>query len=144
MKPLLPALMIAGCATASAEPPPSLDWLTGCWQSPSGAMREVWSTPEGGHLFGYNVAVADGAVGFFEQMRVDPGPPAVFNAYPAGAGPSPFTEIERGASSIVFANAEHDYPQRIAYTLGDPGLRARISLIDGSQPRDFVFEPCPS
>ena len=52
--------------------------------------REVWSGSEDGYYFGYSIVLKDGHAVFFEQMRVDPAPLPVFNAYPEGNGPSPF------------------------------------------------------
>ena len=144
MKRLAFILLLAGCASAPspAGEAHSLDWLTGCWESEDGSYREVWSQPEHGFLFGYAVSLQDDTVTFFEQTRIEPGPPAVFNAYPAGAGPSLFTERARTETSIEFANPEHDYPQVVAYRKTDQGLAAHISLADGSDPRDFVFHLC--
>tara|TARA_R110000782_G_scaffold130410_1_gene222092 strand:- start:2328 stop:2774 length:447 start_codon:yes stop_codon:yes gene_type:complete len=144
VKRLAVLFLLAGCSTAttSAGEAHSLGWLTGCWESEDGSYREVWSSPEHGYLFGYAVSLEDNAVTFFEQTRIAPGPSAVFNAYPAGEGPSPFTERARTRASIEFANAEHDYPQVVAYRQTDQGLAARISLADGSDARDFAFVPC--
>jgi hypothetical protein len=127
VKRLAVLLLLAGCSTAttSAEEEHSLGWLTGCWESEDGIYREVWSSPEHGFLFGYAVSLQDDAVTFFGQTCIEPGPPAVFNAYPAGAGPSPFTERARTGTSIKFANAEHDYPQVVAYWKTGRGLAGR-------------------
>ncbi len=144
MKRLALILLLAGCASApaSAGKMPPLDWISGCWESGDASYREVWSSSEQGYFFGYAVSLQDNAVSFFEQTRIAPGPPAVFNAYPAGQGPSLFTERARTETSIEFANAEHDYPQVVAYWKTDLGLSARISLSDGSDQRDFAFVPC--
>jgi len=146
MKRLAILILLAGCNTVSAEPHAAaapLDWLTGCWESADRSYREIWSPPEQGYFFGYAVTLKDGSVSFFEQMRIDPGSPAMFNAYPAGIGPSPFPEKARTGASITFANPDHDYPQVIAYRTTEAGLSARISLPDGLNARDFDFVPCP-
>ena len=88
------------------------------------------------------MTLKDGSVSFFEQMHITSSQPNVFNAYPAGIGPSPFSESERTGGSITFANPEHDYPQLIAYRTIEAGLAARISSSDGSNVRDFDFIPC--
>lgn len=138
-------VLLAGCTSISAADEPEaskLDWLTGCWQSESGETREIWSQSEGGYYFGYSVVMQDDQVVFFEQMRIDPATPPVFNAYPAGAGPSAFPAIEIGEETITFANAEHDYPQKIRYWRDGAALRAQISLIDGDRPGSFDYLPC--
>ena len=79
----LSACTALSIADETGEPDPNrLDWLTGCWQSESGDTREVWSASEDGYYFGYAVSLQDGAVVFFEQMRIDPSAMPVFNAYP--------------------------------------------------------------
>jgi hypothetical protein len=82
--------------------------LTGCWESRDSSYREIWSQSEQGHFFGYAVTLTDGSFSFFEQMRIDPGQPAVLNAYPGGIGPSPLPESTRTGASIIFVNPEHD------------------------------------
>ena len=144
MKRLAYLLLIAGCASApSSAREASLDWLTGCWENADGSYREIWSPSEQGYYFGYAVSLKDGVVSFFEQTRIDSGQPAVFNAYPAGKGPSPFPEISRTDASISFAEPAHDYPQLIVYRKTETGLSALISLEDGSNAQDFDFVPCP-
>ena len=146
MKRIIQTSLFLGACTSitQAEPasPAQLDWLTGCWQSGDGSTREVWSVSEGGYLFGYSVVFDKSDAIFFEQMRIDPAEPPVFNAYPRGEGPSAFAAIVQTDTSIVFANAEHDYPQKIKYWQDGVGLKATISLIDDSQAAAFNFAPC--
>ena len=138
-------ILLSACASPpSADPIPTnqFDWLTGCWQSDDGNTREVWSRSEGGQYFGYSVVFQETEAVFFEQMRIDPGETPTFNAYPRGAGPSSFPATETKEQAVIFANAEHDYPQRIHYWREGDELRATISKIDGSNPGDFTFVPC--
>ncbi len=139
-------LLLSACATTSADVPDNdpLSWLTGCWQSEDGSAREIWSVSEGGYLFGYAVSFRGTAVSFFEQMRIDPGDPPVFSAYPRGEGPSAFPAIELGDKTITFANAGHDYPQKIRYWREGGELKATISLIDDTQVGQFEYQPCTS
>lgn len=138
-------ILLSACAsTPSAAPNPSdqFDWLTGCWQSEDGSTRETWSSSEGGFYFGYSVVYQDGQAVFFEQMRIDPGETPTFNAYPRGDGPSPFPAMELAEETVTFANAEHDYPQKIRYWRTGDRLRATISKFDGSQANAFAFIAC--
>ena len=142
---LLACLMCA-CATpldADETNQSRLDWLTGCWQSQDGSTREIWSASEDGYYFGYSVVFSEGQAVFFEQMRIDPAEPPVFNAYPRGEGPSAFPAIAQTESSVTFANAAHDYPQKIQYARQGNALTAIISLIDDSRPGHFNYAPCP-
>lgn len=138
-------IFLSACASAQSAAPDisdQFDWLTGCWQSEDGSSRETWSTSEDGYYFGYSVVYQDGQAVFFEQMRIDPGETPTFNAYPRGAGPSSFPASELTGSDVTFANAEHDYPQKIRYWRDGDRLRATISMFDGSQANDFVFATC--
>ena len=143
---LFSLFILAGCVSVQpAEPSPPehpLGWLTGCWQSESGMSREVWSSPETGYLFGYALTLDQGGISFFEQMRIQPGPLYVFNAYPAGDGPFKFVESEQGDQSVTFINGEHDYPQLIHYERAGDRLVAHIALEDGTNRRDFAYMAC--
>ena len=125
------------------KPSPSFDWLTGCWQETTSATHEVWSRSEGGYLFGYSVSYSGGEPNFFELMHIAPGEPPVLNAYPRGIGPSAFPLILQDENEAVFANAEHDYPQRIHYSRTEGGLTATISRLDESRAITFTFVSCP-
>ncbi len=144
MKRLLLALAFTACAsspqTASAQA--SLDWLSGCWRTADKSYKEVWTKPDAGYFFGYSLTYEAGAVTFFEQARIDPGNPAVFNAYPAGFGPSAFTEDQRAKNFISFANPAHDYPQRITYARDGRRMTATISKDDGSNTQVLEFRRC--
>lgn len=129
-------------AQAQEADPNRLDWLTGCWQGDDKVTREVWSASQDGYYFGYSVVTKDDHVIFFEQMRIDPAPMPVFNAYPAGNGPFPFAAIELTEASVTFANPDHDFPQKIKYWRDGTHLRAVISALDGSRAGDFNFTPC--
>ena len=145
VRSLFALLTLSACAlTAPAqdETTKMLDWLTGCWQSDSGDMREIWSASEGGYYFGYAVSLTSGSVGFFEQMRIEPGAMPTFFAYPAGKGPSAFPAVEQTDAQIVFANPEHDYPQKITYWRDGDLLKARISKLDDSSPGDLSYVQC--
>jgi hypothetical protein len=136
-------LLLTGCATAPAmETEHPLGWISGCWENADGDYREVWSAPDHGYLFGYALSLKGGTVSFFEQSRIEPGKAFTFAVYPGGKGPLPFGEIERGASHIVFADPDHDYPQRIRYAREGDRMTAEISLMDGSRGQGFAFRRC--
>jgi len=134
--------LCASAAQAEEADPNRLDWLTGCWQGDDGVTREIWSASEDGYYFGYSVVLKDGHALFFEQMRIDPAPMPVFNAYPRGDGPFPFTATALTETSITFANPAHDFPQKIKYWRDGQRLNATISKTDDSSPGHFAFTPC--
>lgn len=130
------------CACADEADPNRLDWMTGCWQSADGDTREVWSASEDGYYFGYSVVLKDGHAVFFEQMRIDPAPLPIFNAYPDGQGPFPFPASEISERRVEFANPEHDFPQKITYWRNGESLNATISRMDDSGRGAFSYLPC--
>jgi len=146
VKHLLLSLAFLGACVQTSQAqeadPNRLDWLTGCWQSVDNGTREIWSGSEDGYYFGYSVVLKDGHAVFFEQMRVDPAPLPIFNAYPGGNGPFPFPATEISEHSVTFANPEHDYPQKIKYWRDGDALKAVISRIDDSGSGAFNFVPC--
>ena len=108
----------------------TLAWMAGCWGATRGGveMEEQWTAPKGGILLGVHRDVfASGRV-FFEFLRIERRPDGVFYvAQPRGLAPTGFRLVESGGRRAVFANPEHDFPQRIAYWLDDTGaLHARI------------------
>jgi hypothetical protein len=136
------ALGLAGaCVSAPAPAEGALGWMDGCWETEDGDYREVWRR-EGDHLFGFAVAYKGGAEVFFEQTRIDLGPPSAFNAYPAGRGPTAFAQAAREGQSVSFLNVAHDYPQAISYVRKGTRLSAVIALADGTKVQTFEFEAC--
>jgi|GEM_PF-279270 len=122
-----------------------LGWLSGCWQTEDGTVTERWTAEENGYLFGSALTEKDGQIVFFEQMRIEPGSSgSVFNAYPRGQGPSAFPAIKQDEHSITFANAEHDYPQKITYTREGDHLTGIIALMDGSNSNQWDYIKCKS
>ncbi len=146
------ALALPTPATADSVVATPFAWLSGCWATPSGAGREIWSPAYGEdltpHLFGYAVTQRDGAVAFFEQMRIEPVGEAASSRFAfvvsaGGADPVRFEgAYDASQESISFENAEHDFPQRITYGRGGSGLFVTISLFDGTEPREFDFQRC--
>lgn len=133
----------------SCAPPESLQtaehsgrfqWLEGCWADPSSGTREVWQSAEPEILFGFNVVTRDGALRFFEQLRImNSADGWVYAAYPKGVGPTEFFLEEAGDQSAVFLNPDHDYPQRIAYSRLENDLIMMISASDGGDARQWTL-----
>lgn len=142
------SLSLCACATApgvgdAGETRGSLAWLAGCWVTPDGSSEERWHAVAGGYLFGSNIALDNGDVVFFEQMRIGPGDNGpVLHAYPRGIGPTSFDAAEVELDAVTFVNADNDYPQRIRYERDGDALKAVISMLDGTRPYRWTFEPC--
>lgn len=142
------ALALGACASNPKMDPGRLPFLVGCWQSMDSVNKEVWSYPEGGIMFGYATTTRDGAMTTWEQSRIDIRPSrATYTASPEGQRPVTFIEAPNAggtvpATSVVFENGDHDYPQRIEYRQTKEGLAATISKLDGSRPVQYAWQRC--
>ena len=136
------AMLLAG--PAFAKDAADLGWLAGDWvEAKDGRLsEESWMAPRGGLLIGMSRSGKADKRGSFEFMRIEVGlnGQPTFLAQPNGAPPSAFQLVEQSAGSIIFANASHDYPQRIRYWREGELLMAEISLKDGSKPRRWRYE----
>lgn len=126
--PALPSEAAAkGAPGAPASAISRLAWLAGCWQGEAG--EECWLEPRDGMMIAVNRAPArEGEAPFFELLRiVEDAQGLVFLAQPGGASPAvPFRAVEVGDSRVVFANPEHDFPQRLTYWREGDRLRVRV------------------
>jgi len=117
----------------------SLAWLAGCWRGPDG--EECWLAPSAGTMLGVNRgAGGGGGAPAFEFLRIveeDGG--LVYWASPGGrCPPTPFRAAEVSARRAVFANPEHDFPQRITYWReGEATLHARVEAGSEGETRGF-------
>ena len=110
-------------------------WLAGCWEINSttaqGAARRVverWSAPSGGEMAGHSRSSINGVPRESEKLRIFfSGDTIVYEAIPSGQTLTLFKAATFTDREIVFANPEHDFPQRIVYTrVGADSLVARI------------------
>ena len=121
-----------------------LAWLTGCWTSDGRepGSGEQWSRPAGGSMIGASRAVRDGRTVAYEFLRIfetDDGS-LVYVAAPSGQATNAFSLLHLGEHEVVFADPEHDFPQRILYRLLDPQhLLARIEGESDGQLRGVDF-----
>jgi hypothetical protein len=131
--------MAEGHASGQTAPPSSvsaLSWMAGSWGATIDGvdMEEHWTTAKGGTLVGMHRDVAKGRTVSFEFLRVEEqNGGLVYLASPRGAPPTPFRLVEAGATRAVFANPQHDFPQRIIYWKDGDDLRARIEGPQGGK-----------
>lgn len=154
---ILVLIALASAALRAETPAPPLPtrvadlaWLAGNWAGTVGdlEMEETWLEPKGGALLGLHRDVragAERAMVSFEYMRIaETAGGIVFYGSPGGKPPTPFALVESGERQAVFANPDHDYPQRIAYWLDQAGaLHARIEGAGGADPEEWVWRPAP-
>jgi hypothetical protein len=117
--------------------------MTGCWKLIDGDhwTQECWMEPKAGLMLGASREGTGAKLKSWEQMRVElsaDGKVTLF-ASPHGREAVPFEGRVISTNAIEFANASHDYPQRIRYELKDGRLNAEISLIDGSQAERWSY-----
>ena len=120
------------------------DWLAGCWVSDDKSTQEVWVIDGEQSLAGFSVTINDNQFGFYELMsiRQDENGSWFFTAYPSGQASASFKAVQQGENSVLFANADHDYPQEIRYERKGDRLSASVSLLDGVKPISFDKVAC--
>jgi hypothetical protein len=121
----------------------SVAWLSGCWQGGSGGriVDEQWMTPRGGMMLGMGRTTAGDKTIEFEQVAIrEQDGHLVYEASPSGQLPASFSSIKVTTSRVVFENLEHDFPQRIIYSLAaDGSLQARIEGLRDGQLRGIDY-----
>ena len=151
---IVSAIVVAAAMPAVAQQPAGVDrvaWLQGCWEmrSPQGTVEEQWMAPRGGAMIGVGRTVRDDRLVEYELVVVrEQGGRLAYEAHPSGQPSAVFLSREITDAMVAFENAEHDFPQRIAYRRDGPDRLA--AWIEGSrqgQSRriDFAYRrvPCP-
>ena len=125
-------------------------WLQGCWgfTSAGHTVEELWMAPRGGSMLGTGRTVRDEQLLEYEFVIIrERGDDLVYSAHPSGQPPAEFVSTNSHASSIVFVNAEHDFPQRVGYRRRGPALDAWIegTMAGRSRRIEFSYErqACP-
>ena len=119
-----------------------LKWMTGHWAATvrGVAMEEVWLAPEAGVMLSMHRDVRKDGRASFEFARIaETKDGIVFLAQPGGRPPTPFRLVESSARRVVFANPEHDYPQRIIYWRDGAKLCARVEGKDGADAEQWCW-----
>lgn len=152
---LLSCCLTTALATTAGAVAPTisdLDWLAGCWRDLDGepGSGEQWSDPAGGTMLGAGRTVRGGKTVSHEFVMIrETGDGALeYVAHPSGQPSAAFRLEDSGPRRLVFADPEHDFPQRITYELRTDGiLAARIEGTVGGEERsaDFPMErvTCP-
>jgi hypothetical protein len=135
---------------ATAHPTAALGWLAGCWERRAGTrlVEERWLPPRGGILLGVGRTTRGDTLVEWEQLRIyAAGDTLVYAAQPSGQPAAEFRAApDAGADSlaarVVFANAAHDFPQRVVYRrAGADSLLARVegTVAGRARARDFAY-----
>lgn len=140
----LTAIVVLLATLAQAQTPPAasqpeapaadlnsvaaLAWLDGCWGGSVNQrdFREQWSPLRGGTLLGVGSIVFQGKLQSYEFLRIEArGDGVYYVATPSGQPEAAFklTSITTDDKDTIFtfANAGHDFPQRILYRRATEG-----------------------
>jgi len=115
--------------------------MAGCWEhrdvKKSLLMSEQWMKPSGTSIFGVGRTVKKGKTVDYEFMRIEQRDDGIyFIAQPKeNAVETPFKLIRSTLSEVVFENKDHDFPQRVIYTLKGNTMTGRI---EGDQNGKFL------
>jgi hypothetical protein len=137
------ALIVLAGKAGAQSPVDKLGWLAGCWQQarPNGLVEEQWMSPRGGAMLGMSRTVRADKVSEYEHLRIyAAGDTLVYDAQPSGQARTQFKTVTASADEIIFANPQHDFPQRVAYKrVGKDSLVARIEGSMNGQNRVIPF-----
>lgn len=135
---LLPVVLFAADAPAPGKATAAvaisqLGWLAGHWRMERGGrvVDEQWMAPAAGVMLGMSRTIARGKVVEHEfiQIREGPGGALYYIAMPAGQKEAAFQIVSLSATEAVFENPQHDFPQKISYTLQPGG--SLLAAIEG-------------
>jgi hypothetical protein len=129
-------------AVTSADAP-KLEWMVGTWERTVGKQTTVehWMPHSGTTFMGLSHTYGENRTYFFEFMRIAThGGRIAYIVQPGGDSPVLFRAVKVTEGEAVFENPDHDHPQRIRYVQTEAGMTATISLMDGSEATEFVFE----
>jgi hypothetical protein len=120
-------------------------WMTGAWVMQQGDTwaDEYWTPPRAGIMIGAARTGTGSKLTLWESTRIthEEDGTLAYWAQPRGVPASKFPMVSQGKTEIIFANAAHDYPQRIRYWREGELLKAEISLMDGSKTYRFNYMP---
>lgn len=143
----LSILVILGSGLAVAQNNSRIDnlkWLSGSWRMErSGTViEEQWNAPAGGVMLAMGRTVKTGKLVEFEFLRIEQrGDSLVYLAQPGGQPPTEFALERMTPSEVVFANLQHDFPQRIRYKKNaDGSVTARVEDETGKKGQDFPYK----
>ncbi len=155
--PFLLATLLAASATASLCAQESsvryeldgLAFMAGCWEGDLGdgtTIRETYTSPRGGAIFGNSQITAGSATQFYEVSRITADETGIhYRTWPSThKAEVPFPLVRLSPTEAVFENPGHDFPQRIVYKVPAAGqLVASIEKMDGSGRQELPMKAVP-
>ncbi len=134
--------VFATSCTSGEEKINEISWLLGTWEGIDDnelMFVEVWTKGEGTWMNGKGATITpDGDTLFKEVLKIElvEGTPYYVATVPENPGPVLFKLVESDASHVVFENLDHDFPQRIEYTLQtNSTLFVRLDGVENGAPK---------
>ncbi|HET9439359.1 MAG TPA: DUF6265 family protein [Longimicrobiales bacterium] len=117
-------------------------FLQGCWEQRSGTrlVEEQWLKPRAGTMLGMSRTVRGDTLVEYEFVRIyQKADQLIYAAQPSGQAPAEFRSTTIEPNHIIFANPQHDFPQRIIYRAAGDSLIARIEGARHGESRGIDF-----
>src|SRR5206468_11915915 len=90
-------------------------------------VEEQWMAPRGGVMLSMGRTVRDGKLIEYESIVLrEKGNGLAYEAHPSGQPSAVFISTTVTASTVVFENLAHDFPQRVGYQADGEKLLAWI------------------
>ena len=121
-----------------------ISWLSGCWEMSEGdfTVTELWMAPSGGIMIGLSQTVSDDKTSGYEFLKIEEKDgKLVYTAIPSGQTETSFYQVQLNDTMVVFENMEHDFPQRIIYTLlNKDSFNARVEATENGELKGFDLQ----
>lgn len=129
---LVGALLLATPLAAQSSSAP---WMEGCWAD--GRVQESWTRLRDGTLLGAGMMVRDDTREVTERLTLETARDRMtYIAEPVGQQRTRFPAVTANADSLVVANSDHDFPQRIAYRrVGRDTMLVALTGAENGTPR---------
>ena len=131
---LVSALLFAAPLPAQSASAP---WMEGCWAD--GRVQESWTRMPDGTLLGAGMLLREDQRVITERLLLEVARDRVtYIAEPTGQTRTRFPAVTANADSLVVANPDHDFPQRITYRrVGSDTMLVAVTGTEGGTPRGF-------
>lgn len=122
------------------------EWLLGTWTNitPEASLFEIWDETNDSAYTGKSYMIVNNDTTFFEKIKLEKRGGSFFYIPTVNNQnsnqPVMFKLISELNGNFIFENKEHDFPQRIIYNNGEPGiLKAKIEGEDEGKFRTEEF-----
>lgn len=119
-----------------------LAWLEGTWMGSAfgGTIDEVFSAPAGGVVLATSRVVADGQLTHREFIVLaERDGSLVYEVHLPKREPHVFRLEKLGEQSVVWADPENDWPQRIRYARAGEAIEVKLEGAPGGRVEQFTM-----